>query len=46
MDHHGLLREAVEELAAAFCAPPIEAECKFIEVVVKMFVADRALMSF
>jgi hypothetical protein len=45
IDHHGLLSESVEELATAFSVPSIEAKCEFIDVIVEMFVADRALMS-
>ena len=43
-DGHSLLYEAEEELAAALGSPPVETECEFIQIVIEMLVADRALM--
>lgn len=41
---HGLLEQAIEQLAPAARAAPVEAKHKLVEVVVEMFVADRSLV--
>ena len=44
IDGHRLLRQAKEKLAAAFRSAPVEAEGELIQVVVEVFVTDRALV--
>ena len=43
-DGDGLLRETEEKFASAFRFSAIEAEGEFIQVVVEVFAADRALV--
>ena len=44
IDGDGLLNEAKEQLAAAARAASVEPEGELVEVVVQMFVRDRAVM--
>ena len=44
IDGHCLLRQAEEKLAVACRSSPVEAEAELVQVVVKMFVAGRALV--
>ena len=43
-DSHGLLREAKEEFASAGGFSAIESKGELVEVIVEVFVADRALV--
>ena len=43
-DLRGLLNQPVEEKTASPGMPTVEAERELVEVVVQMFVTDRALM--
>jgi len=45
IDGHSLLREAKEELAPTLGSSAIEAERELIQIIVKVLMADRSLVS-